>query len=75
MLLLNQYAAAIQDYDKAIQLKPDFANTYYSRGLSKVLLNRTWEAKQDFHTALKLAEKVDDTSLKTRIEESLRFLE
>ena len=45
---LGQYAAAIQDYDKAIRLKPDFANAYYSRGLSKVLLSRKWEAKAGF---------------------------
>ncbi len=72
---LEQYSAAIVDYDKAIQLKPDHANVYYVRGLSKTLLNRTAEAKQDFNTALRFAEKSGDTSLKTRIEESLRLLD
>ena len=72
---LEHYAAAIADYDMAIRLDPDDAKAYYTRGSAKALLGRTWEAKQDLRTALRLAEKVGDANLKARIEEILRLLE
>ena len=58
----------------AIRLKPDDADAYYNRGNAKALLDRTWEAKQDFRTAWGLAEKAGDESLKADIEETLRLL-
>ena len=69
---LKQYAAAIADYDIAIRLKPDFVEVYTARGLTKYHLGRTEEAKQDLQKALKLAEKVGYTSLKTKIESLLQ---
>ncbi len=72
---LKQYDAAIADYDMAIRLKPDYAVAYHFRGVAKALLGRTWEAKQDVRTALRLAEKAGDASLKAHIEETLRLLE
>ncbi len=72
---LEQYEASISDYTQAIRLKPDFVLAYYSRGLAKALLGRTWEAKQDLWTALRLAEKTGDESLKASIQRTLRLLE
>ena len=72
---LGQHFAAIADYDIAIRLNPDYANAYYNRGLAKALLNRTWEAKQDVRTALRLAKQAGDTSLITDIEKLLHLLE
>ena len=72
---LKQYAAAISDYDMAIRLKPDSADVYHNRGIAKALLGRTWEAKQDVRTALKLAVQAGNTNLKVRIEKTLRILE
>ena len=72
---LGQYVAAISDYDKAIQLKPDHTRAYVNRGAVKTLLNRTWEAKQDLQTALKLAEQAGDEDLKAKIKDALRLLE
>ena len=72
---LGRYSAAIRDVDKAIQLKPDYAEAYITRGIAKALLNQTWAAKQDLQTALRLAENADDESLKAKIEEWLRGLE
>ena len=72
---LGQYSAAIADYDSAIRLKPDHADAYLNRGIMKALLNRTSEAKQDARTALRLAKQAGDTSLITRIEGFLDFLE
>ena len=31
---LRQYQRAIQDYDRAIQLNPNYAKAYYNRGLA-----------------------------------------
>ena len=46
-----------------------------ARGLAKAQLNRTWEAKQDVRTALRLAKQAGDTSLITDIEKLLHLLE
>ena len=72
---LGQPNAAIADYDTVIRLEPDDARAYHNRGVAKVLLNRTWEAKRDLRTAVQLAEKAGDMSLKAAIEETLRMLE
>ena len=69
---LEQHAAAIVDYDKAIQIKPDHVPAYYGRGVSRIQLGHTSEAKQDLQTALKLAEKTGDARLKTEIEAILQ---
>ena len=45
------------------------------RGFAKYKLGRTWEAKQDLRTALKLAEKSGDTDLKTDIESILQKID
>ena len=72
---LRRYSAAINDFDKAIQLKPDDAKAHYNRGVTQALLNRSSEAKQGLRTALRLAEKAGDESVKAKIEEWLRLLE
>ena len=72
---LEQYTAAIADYDIAIRLKPDYVEAYTIRGFAKYKLGRTWEAKQDLRTALKLAEKSGDTVLKTDIESILQKID
>ena len=72
---LGQYFASISDYDRAIQLKPDYASAYINRGIAKALLNRTSEAKRDLRTALRLAEKANNTNLITNIEKMLNRLE
>ncbi|MCG9131398.1 tetratricopeptide repeat protein [Candidatus Poribacteria bacterium] len=59
---------SIIDYDKAIQLEPNHARFYYNRGVAKVALGRTSEAKTDFKTALKLVQKSKSTSRSTRKE-------
>ena len=52
---MQQYKAAIADYDEAIRLKPDLAEAYNNRGLAKKELGLTDEARKDFETALELA--------------------
>jgi S1-C subfamily serine protease len=72
---LGDYKGAITDYTQAIRLNPDYAKAYNNRGIAKALLNRTWEAKQDVRTALRLAKQAGDTSLITHIEKWLHLLE
>ena len=55
---LGQYLAAISDYDKGIQLKPDDAQAYYNRGLAKYYLGQYLAAISDYDKAIQL--KPDD---------------
>ena len=72
---LGQYHAAIADFDMAIRLKPNDAYAYVGRGAAKGSLGRFWEEKQDLRTALKLAEKAGDESLKNSIKKILQIIE
>ena len=51
---LDQYQPAINDYDAAISLKPDFAAAYYFRGTVKRSLGQYKEAIEDYDTAIDL---------------------
>ncbi len=51
---LDDYTAAIDDFSKAIRLKPDFAEAYYNRAVVKMLLGQKREAKADFKKAKEL---------------------
>lgn len=51
---VQQYQIAILDFDKAIELNPNFAAPYVNRGVSKKMLGRYQEAIQDFDQAIKL---------------------
>ena len=74
-LMLKHFDGAIGDFTTALRIKPDYAEAYNNRGAAKTLLNRTWEAKQDLQTALKLAEQAGDEDLKAKIKDALRLLE
>ena len=51
---LDDYVGAVEDFDKTVSLKPDFARAYYNRALVKVLLGQKREAKADFKKAREL---------------------
>ncbi len=55
---LGQYSRAIQDFDQALRLKPDDADTYDRRGMAYLGLKDYSRAIQDFDQALRL--KPDD---------------
>jgi tetratricopeptide (TPR) repeat protein len=48
---MGLYRNALEDYDKAIELYPDFAKAYMNRSYVKNLLGRSKEAKKDYDTA------------------------
>ncbi len=55
---LDDYGSAIEDFDKSVSLKPDFARAYYNRALVKVLLGKRGAAKADFKKAKELDSSV-----------------
>ena len=54
---LGNYAEAIADYDKAIELNPKYAKAYHNRGLAKEALGQHDAAKVDFEKAKVLNSK------------------
>ena len=54
MIHASELKKAIVMYDKAIQLKPDFAIAYYNRGFAKSLLGQYADAIADYDTAIQL---------------------
>jgi tetratricopeptide (TPR) repeat protein len=62
-MVKGDYDGAIADSTKAIELKPNYAEAYADRGLTKLGQGKDAEAQQDLDTALKL-----DSSLKTQLE-------
>ena len=51
---LGQYERAIQDYNKAIQLNPNYAEAYNNRGWAYYCLKQYGKALKDFEKALEL---------------------
>ena len=51
---LGQYERAIQDYDEAIRLDPEYANAYYNRGIAYGNLGQQELADRDFARAKSL---------------------
>jgi len=51
---LDDYMGAIQDYNKAIELNPNYARAYYNRGATKGKLGEYRGAIQDYNKAIEL---------------------
>ena len=49
---LKQYERAIHDYNKAIELNPEFAGAYYNRGLAYYDLKQYEKEQEDYEMAL-----------------------
>ena len=50
----GHYKAAIRDYDKAIELKPDFIKALYNRGLAKYISGDYKSAIQDYKKVIEI---------------------
>ena len=72
---LGRHEAAVADYDEAIRLKPNYAEAYNNRGISKGKLGLIDEARKDFEIALELARKANDAKIVTQAEQLLRDLD
>ena len=51
---MGRDSAAIRDFDKAIQLKPDHADAYFNRGNAKLDLEQYTAAINDYDKAIQL---------------------
>jgi len=54
----GEHAAAIQDYDKAIQLRPNDPTIYNNRGIALANLGKTREALADLNAAMDMASAI-----------------
>lgn len=53
LAVLGHHAKAIEDFDRAICLRPDYAEAYYFRGLSRQELKAYREAARDYTRAIR----------------------
>ena len=67
--------SAIADYDKAIDLDPNFAMAYNNRGQAYASLKEKEKARQDYLKAKKLAKQSGDNKLLKLIDEALSKLD
>ena len=58
-IISGDYKGAIEDFNKVINLTPNNANAYYSRGLTKKKLENYLEAIEDYNIAIKLNPSFD----------------
>lgn len=49
---LKEYSFSIKDFDKAIEISPDFAEAYYCRGEAKSSIGNHFEAIKDYNKAI-----------------------
>ena len=71
---LGQHAAALADYDRAIELNPTNATTYMQRGTTQAHLGRLPAARADYGHARALAQAAGNEPLLTEVEQHLRRL-
>jgi tetratricopeptide (TPR) repeat protein len=54
---LGSYMKAIEDYNRAIEIRPDFAGAYNNRGVSYAKIGNNKLAVNDLKTAAKLGDE------------------
>lgn len=64
-LMQNRHSRAIESYDKALEIKPDFKDAILNRGATKATTNDFTASIDDFNEVLKLAPE-DTSALKFR---------
>lgn len=53
-LKLKEYNFSIKDFDKAIEISPEFAEAYYKRGEAKSSMGNHFEAVKDYNKAINI---------------------
>ncbi len=52
--VLGNYKQAIEDYDRAIEIKPDYTDAYNNRGIAYTYLSNYRQAIEDFNRAIEI---------------------
>jgi tetratricopeptide (TPR) repeat protein len=52
--ILGNYKQAIEDYDRAIEIKPDYTDAYYNRGNTYNILGNYKQAIEDYNRAIEI---------------------
>ncbi|MGV8120082.1 MAG: tetratricopeptide repeat protein [Candidatus Xenobiia bacterium LiM19] len=60
----REYDKAIEDYNTAIKLMPDFANTYYNRGFAYFHIDEYQKSWEDIQKAESMGCEIDKKFLK-----------
>jgi len=63
---LGNYQQAIKDYDKVLEIKPDYAGAYISRGKAYAKLGNNMQADEDMKTAARLGDEYAQDTLKSK---------
>jgi tetratricopeptide (TPR) repeat protein len=58
--MMGDNARAIEDYDRAIKLAPDYASAYQNRGAAHEALGNREAAIRDYRAALRLDPKLEE---------------
>ena len=61
---LGNYKLAISDFDRAIEINPNYAKAYFNRGLAYNILGKYNQAIEDFKIASKLGNKASQDFLR-----------
>ena len=71
---MEDFDKAIADYDKAIELKPEYAGAYYNRGIYFEMKGDFSNALDNFSKGLVFAKQQSDDDLVTKIENKIKEL-
>ena len=67
----KNYSAAIDDFTKAIVLKPEFALAFYNRGITYMEMNDHTQAIADFNASIQIDGNADSQFSKGRCQEAM----
>ena len=70
----GDYEKAISEYNKAIEINPEYAEAYFSLGLAQSLLNRNEAARKSLERSKELFQKKGDEQNVQKVEGALSKL-
>jgi lipoprotein NlpI len=65
---LNDYSGAIKDFDRVIELNPEYKEAYYNRGIANFFIGRQHDACYDWRKAHSMGHYEADKAIKAYCE-------